>query len=193
VVTSESIAVTLQVIDVLEALGVPYAIGGSLASALHGMARATLDSDLVADLQPTQVPAFVHQLQEQFYVDEMVVANAIQRHTSFNLIHLETMFKVDIFIPKERPFDQQRLNRRISEKVADDSDEQICILSPEDTILAKLDWFRLGGEVSERQWRDILGVMKTQQAALDTDYLKQWAENLGVSDLLQQALAEMNS
>jgi hypothetical protein len=103
------------------------------------------------------------------------------------------MFKVDIFIPKERPVDQQRLNRRISEKVADDSDEQICILSPEDTILAKLDWFRLGGEVSERQWRDILGVMKTQQAALDTDYLKQWAENLGVSDLLQQALAEMNS
>jgi hypothetical protein len=126
-------------------------------------------------------------------VDEQAVRRAIEHRSSFNLIHLTTLFKVDIFIPKERPFDQQQLNRRISERISNDSNDQIWLLTPEDTILAKLDWFRLGGEVSERQWRDILGVMKIQQTALDTDYLKHWAENLGVSDLLEQALAEMKS
>jgi len=191
-VTSESIAVTLQVIDVLEALGVPYAIGGSLASALHGMARATLDSDLVADLQPTQVPAFVHQLQEQFYVDEMVVANAIQRHTSFNLIHLETMFKVDIFIPKERPFDQAQLARRQAHKVATDPERTAYVASAEDTILAKLEWYRLGGEQSERQWRDIRGVVQVQGDRLDYEYVSQQAAVLGVTDLWQKMLSELS-
>ena len=190
--TSESIAVTLQVIDVLEALGVPYAIGGSLASALHGMARATLDSDLVADLQPTQVPAFVHQLQEQFYVDEMVVANAIQRHTSFNLIHLETMFKVDIFIPKERPFDQAQLARRQAHKVATDPERTAYVASAEDTILAKLEWYRLGGEQSERQWRDIRGVVQVQGDRLDYEYVSQQAAVLGVTDLWQKMLSELS-
>lgn len=189
----EAVQVTRLVTGVLDELSVRYVIGGSLASIIHGMSRTTLDIDIVAEIRPHQVASFIAGLQDAFYMDEQTIRKAIEHQSSFNLIHLTTMFKVDIFIPKERPFDQQQLNRRISEKVADDSDEQICILSPEDTILAKLDWFRLGGEVSERQWRDILGVMKTQQAALDTDYLKQWAENLGVSDLLQQALAEMNS
>jgi len=189
----EAVQVTRLVTGVLDELSVRYVIGGSLASIIHGMSRTTLDIDIVAEIRPHQVASFIAGLQDAFYMDEQTIRKAIEHQSRFNLIHLTTMFKVDIFIPKERPFDQQRLNRRISEKVADDSDEQICILSPEDTILAKLDWFRLGGEVSERQWRDILGVMKTQQAALDTDYLKQWAENLGVSDLLQQALAEMNS
>jgi hypothetical protein len=120
-----------------------------------------------------------------------MIQQAIQRRGSFNLIHLNTMFKVDIFIPKGRPFDRQQFERRIAEKVGADRDRQIWVLSAEDVVLAKLEWFRLGGEVSERQWRDILGVMKTQQSALDIAYLKQWAQTLGVADLMERALEEL--
>ena len=130
-------------------------------------------------------------LQGAFYVDEQMIQQAIQRRSSFNLIHLTTMFKVDIFIPKGRPFDQQQLDRRISEQMGSDSGEQVWVLSAEDVVLAKLEWFRLGGEVSERQWRDILGVLKTQQTALDVVYLRQWAASLGVSDLNERTLEEL--
>jgi hypothetical protein len=101
------------------------------------------------------------------------------------------MFKVDIFIPKARPFDQQQLKRRKAEQIRPDSDEHIWVLTAEDVVLAKLDWFRLGGEVSERQWRDILGVLKTQQASIDVDYLRQWAQSLGITDLIERALKEI--
>jgi hypothetical protein len=189
-IESETIQVTLIVTNVLDELEVPYVIGGSMASIVHGMLRTTMDVDIIADLQPAQVEAFTAALREQFYLDKQAIQQAIAHQRSFNLIHLETMFKVDIFTPKERAFDRQQLTRRISESVGTESDKKIWVLTAEDVVLAKLDWFRLGGEVSERQWRDILGVLKTQQAALDIAYLRQWAEALQVADLLEQALAE---
>lgn len=150
-----------------------------------------MDVDLVADMRIEQVPSFVAALEAQFYVDEGSIRQAIERRGSFNLIHLPTMIKVDVFLPKNRPFDQQQLARRIAQPVSPDSGETIWILTAEDAILAKLDWFRMGGEVSERQWRDILGVMKTQREALDLAYLQLWAERLGVADLLERALEEL--
>lgn len=164
-----------------------------MASIVHGMLRTTMDVDIVADLPLTFVDQFVAGLQGAFYADEQMIRQAIQRRGSFNLIHLQTMFKVDIFIPKERPFDQQQLNRRISEQIGENPDERLWVLTAEDVVLAKLDWFRLGGEASERQWRDILGVMKTQQATLDMAYLEQWAKSLAVSDLLARALQELHN
>jgi hypothetical protein len=190
-IDSEALQVTLLVTNLLDELGIPYVIGGSMASIIHGMLRTTMDVDIVANIQSEEVPSFVSGLQDAFYADEQMIRQAIQRQSSFNLIHLSTMFKVDIFIPKSRPFDQQQLGRRIAEQIGPDSNEQIWVLSAEDIILAKLDWFRLGDEVSERQWRDILGVLKTQQDALDIDYLKQWAQSLGVADLMERALEEL--
>ncbi|MBE2222937.1 MAG: hypothetical protein IAF02_15435 [Anaerolineae bacterium] len=190
-IDSEVLQVTLLVTNLLDDQGIPYVIGGSMASIIHGMLRTTMDVDIVADIQPEQVFSFVSGLQDAFYADEQMIQQAIQHQSSFNLIHLSTMFKVDIFIPKKRPFDQQQLNRRIAEQIGPDTDEKIWVLSAEDVILAKLDWFRLGGEVSERQWRDILGVLKTQQKALDIDYLKQWAQSLGVADLMERALEKL--
>lgn len=190
-IDSEALQVTLLVTNLLDELGMPYVIGGSMASIIHGMLRTTMDVDIVVDMQPEQVSSFVFGLQDAFYADEQMIEQAIQRRSSFNLIHLSTMFKVDIFIPKKRPFDQQQLSRRKAEQIGSDSDEQIWVLSAEDIVLAKLDWFRLGGEVSERQWRDILGVLKTQQEKLDIDYLKQWAQSLNVSDLMERALEEL--
>ncbi len=147
----EPIAVTLLVIDVLEQLNIPYVIGGSLASARHGTARATLDSDLVVQMNDSHVSKFVSQLQDTFYADEMMVRNAIKNKSSFNLIHLETMFKVDMFIAKDDAFDRAQIDRRIAQAVAEDSDRKIYVLSAEDILLAKLRWYRMGREQSERQ------------------------------------------
>ncbi|WP_420629960.1 hypothetical protein [Candidatus Leptofilum sp.] len=189
-IDSEVLQVTLLITDALDKLEIPYVIGGSIASILHGTLRTTMDADIVVNMEAKHVKPFVASVQEQFYIDEQSLIQAIQRRSSVNLIHLETMFKVDIFIPKGRPFDQQQLNRRIPEQIRAKTGKTIWVLSAEDVVLAKLDWFRLGGEVSERQWRDILGVLKTQQARLDITYLKHWAQTLQVADLLERALSE---
>ncbi len=191
-VDGEALQVTQLVTRVLDSLDIRYVIGGSMASIVHGMIRTTMDVDIVADLNAEQVESFISGLQGVFYIDEQMILQAVQRRSSFNLIHLQSMFKVDIFIPKERPFDQQQLNRRVSEQIGDSPDDRLWVLTAEDIILAKLDWFRLGGGVSERQWRDILGVIKTQQATLNMAYLNQWANSLGVSNLLSLALQELD-
>ena len=184
----EPIAVTLLVIDVLEQLNIPYVVVGSLASAQHGTTRSTLDSDLVVKLNESHVPKLIPPLQAAFYADEKMALNAIRNNSSFNLIHLETMFKVDIFIAKDDVFDHVQIERRVPRTVAQDVNREIYVLSAEDTILAKLRWFRMGGEQSERQWRDVVGVVKVQGERLDYEYLHKMAVELQVEDLLVRLL-----
>jgi hypothetical protein len=185
---NEPVEVTLKVTTLLEQLGVPYLIGGSLASALYGMVRTTQDSDIVAEMRPEHIPAFVAALQDEFYIDDEMIASAIRRSSSFNIIHRETIFKVDVFIPRPRPFLQSQLNRAQRHTFTFANTISAKFASPEDTVLAKLEWYRLGGETSERQWRDILGVLKTRAGQLDLDYLRKWAAEINVSDLLERAL-----
>ncbi len=184
------IRVVLQVVRVLEKLGVHYAIGGSLSSSTHGIMRATMDADIIADLQPEHVQPFLAALSSEFYADEGTIRDAIYRHSSFNLIHYQTAFKVDLFIPKPRPFDQMQLTRRTAVVMGTEPGQQVYLTSPEDIVLAKLEWYRLGGEVSDRQWQDVIGVLTVQAEDLDLDYLRHWAEQLCVWDLLERALAE---
>lgn len=187
---ADPITVTLLVTRELERLGVPYLIGGSLASAVHGVYRATADADVVADLRPAQANPLAQALAGAFYVDEESIAEAIRHRRSFNVIHLDTMFKVDIFVSQARPFDRSQFERRVRQVVATDPERFGYFASAEDTVLAKLEWYRLGGEVSERQWRDILGVLKVQGEQLDLAYVRHWAGELTVMDLLEKALAE---
>jgi hypothetical protein len=184
----EPIAVTLQVVDALEQVGAPYVIGGSLASTIHGVVRTTLDTDIVADLSLDQAQPFADLLAGAFYLDIGAIRDAIRQRSSFNVIHLATMFKVDLFIPKGRLFDRQQMDRRQAWIADPDSGRTIYVASPEDTILTKLAWYRLGDEVSERQWRDTLGVLAVQGDRLDLAYMRHWAVALGVSDLLERAL-----
>jgi hypothetical protein len=187
---SEPIQVTLKVVTVFESLGIPYLIGGSLASAVHGIIRATMDADLVADINPTQISSLVSALGVEFYIDAGMILDAIQHTSSFNLIHLETMFKVDVFILKHRPFDQNQMQRRIVQSVGDGPDDWAYFSTAEDIILAKLEWFRAGGETSERQWRDILGVLDLQGNRLDLEYMQTWAAMLDLQDLLHKAIQD---
>ena len=187
---SEPIAVTMQVVETLETLGVPYLIGGSLASAVHGTVRATLDADIVADLRLDHADPLAQALGDAFYVDAEAVRDAIHHRSSFNVIHLETMFKVDVFVMKQRPFDHAQFDRRIEQVLATDPECTAYVASAEDTILAKLEWYRKGGQVSERQWRDVVGLFKVQGDLLDQVYLQKWGVALGVDDLLEGAMAE---
>lgn len=187
---NEPIAVTLLVIDALDALGVPYLIGGSLASAVHGVLRATLDTDLVADLRLEHAEPLARALGGTFYVDAESIREAVLHQRSFNVIHLETMFKVDVFVVKKRPFHHSQMERRMAQVIATDPDRTAYVATAEDTILAKLEWYRMGGDVSEQQWRDVLGVMKVQADRLDLAYLRQWAAQLNISDLLERAIKE---
>ncbi len=184
----ESTRITLLVTQVLEQLGIPYVVGGSLASSLHGVMRATLDVDIVADMHLNQISALEAALAPEFYADGDMMRDAIERRSSFNLIHYATSFKVDIFIRKVRPFDHIQFERRVRAVVASDPEQSIYVTSAEDIILAKLEWYRLGGEVSDRQWRDILGVMSVRAGDLDLAYLQRWANELQVADLLERAL-----
>jgi hypothetical protein len=189
----EPIDAALLVVDALEGLGIPYLIGGSLASALHGVVRATLDAAVLADMHPQHAEPFTRALGEAFYVDADMIRQAIRQRTSFNVIHLETMFKVDVFIPKDRPFDQVQLGRRQAHTVSRAAESRAYFATPEDVVLSKLEWYRMGGEQSGQQWRDVLGVLKAQGALLDHTYLRHWAQQLRISDLLDRALTEAGS
>jgi hypothetical protein len=152
------------------------------------MIRTTQDSDIVAEMRLEHLQPFVSALQAEFYVDDEMIADSIQHNSSFNIIHRETMFKVDVFIPRPRPFLQSQLARAQKQTFTFEREVSAKFASPEDTILSKLEWYRLGGEVSERQWRDILGVLKTRAGELDLAYLKKWASELKVADLLERVL-----
>jgi hypothetical protein len=189
-VQNEPVEVTLKVTGVFEKLAIPYLISGSLASTLHGMVRTTQDADIVVEMCPVHIRPFVSALEDEFYIDEEMIAEAIQHNSSFNIIHRDTMFKVDVFIPCPRPFLRSQLARAQKQTFIFETEVSAKFASPEDTILSKLEWYRMGGEVSDRQWRDILGVLKTQAGGIDLEYLRDWAKELKVTDLLERALTE---
>lgn len=197
---NEPVAVTLLVTQVLEALQIPYLIGGSIASIIHGEYRATNDADLLADVHPQHVAPLVQALSPAFLIRaedlRAAIRYAAQERTdphvrpSFSILHTATAFKVDVFLVRERPFERSELARRVHALVAIDPEQRAYVATAEDMILAKLEWYELGNRVSDQQWRDLLAMLKVQGVQLDMAYLRRWAGALGVSDLLEQALRD---
>jgi hypothetical protein len=177
---------------ILQSLDIRFFVGGSVASSYHGAARSTMDVDLVANLQPAKIQPFVSRLDsEDYYVNQSAIEDAVKRASCFNVIHLASSFKVDIFILKNREFDKSSMKRARPGKVDLQSGFEVPIASAEDTILSKLEWYRLGNEVSERQWDDVTRVMKILGQAADRDYLERNATDLGVADLLEKLIREL--
>ncbi len=188
---SDPVLVVAKLATAFDALGIQYVVGGSLASSVYGIPRATQDVDLVADLRMPDASKLARALSDEFYVDVDMIRDAISRQRSFNVIHLATLFKADIFVMKEDAWSVEEMTRaRLEQLEGPLGPLTIRFASPEDTLLHKLVWFRLGDEISDRQWKDILGVLRVQGELLDHDYLDRWAPKLGVLDLLTRARAQ---
>jgi hypothetical protein len=191
-VAGDPLAVVALLARQLAGMSVDHYMVGSLASSLYGVPRSTQDADLVAAVPAGEASRFAAAMSDalsgEFYIDEEAVRDAVAAGASFNVIHLGTMFKADVFMAGADNWSRSQMQRaRVHEIAAGTGTFSIKVASPEDTILHKLHWFRLGDETSERQWTDVLGVIRIQGDLLDAVYLDRFAAALGVSDLLRRA------
>jgi hypothetical protein len=174
----------------LRGLGVRHYVGGSVASTIHGAIRSTMDVDLVCELRADQIEPFLAAFGDDFYVSGPAVRQAVERRSCFNLVHLPTAYKVDVFVSRDRPFDRQAMDRAILLSVTVDDPWQMPVATVEDSIVAKLEWFRLGDETSQRQWDDVSRLTALHAEALDLAHMRRMAESVGVIDLLDRLLGQ---
>lgn len=183
--------VALKVAKALEHIGCEYFVGGSLASSLQGEPRATNDIDIVVAMMGHKVRPFSQALGPDFEVDEEMLRDAIRHTSCANIFYLPTITKIDLFAVGPSAYDEVEFSRRKPVRVR--TDEILFVKSAEDTVLRKLLWFRQGGEVASKQWRDVIQVLRVNASTLDTNYLQLWAGKLYVDDLLARAHEAANS
>lgn len=182
--TDDLLAALLPVASALQRMGVPFYVGGSVASTFHGAIRSTFDVDVICDLRPEHVERFLSAFGSDFYVSATAVRAAVERRSCFNLIHLPTAFKVDMFVSRDRSFERAALERAMPQRLAEGEDAKVPVATAEDVIVAKLEWFRRGDEASERQWDDVARLFALLGSTLDLGHMRRMAESLGVEDLL---------
>ena len=182
----QHVRIAIRVGELFDEIGLRHMVCGSIASSIHGEPRSTNDIDFVVEFGEDDVAGLAAALSDEFFVDAEALAEATRSVTSCNVIHRDTGIKVDVFRLREREFSRTELSR-CTRQLAAPPDRKLSVASPEDMILTKLEWFRKGGEVSDRQWRDVCGLLKLQAGRLDEPYLRMWAPELGVDDLLERA------
>ena len=186
----ELVVALTPLIDVLDRLAIAWYVGGSVASTVHGRFRATNDVDVIANLREEHADSLRTALEADHYVDEESIRDAVRQRSSFNLVHFGTGLKIDVFVATDTAYEASVRDRRVSQPIGGTgSTRRLWIASAEDTILAKLGWYRRGGGISDRQWRDVQGVIELRGPELEVEYLNRWAPVLGVAELLEQALA----
>jgi hypothetical protein len=190
-VADDALSIVERLSRVFEELGIVYLVGGSVASVRYGEIRSTNDVDFVATLGIPHATQLARRLEGAWYADVDSMAEAIRTLGSFNLIDFQTMLKADVFVAGRDEFTQSQLERRRRESLGPPEDPvEAFVASAEDIVLQKLRWYRMGGEVSDRQWRDVKGVLVYQSGSLDDAYMDRWATALGISDLLLRARAD---
>jgi hypothetical protein len=174
---------------VIEDMGLRYFVTGSTATIFYGEPRFTNDIDVVVDLPESQIADFCRRFpKNDFYLSETAAYDAVRRKTQFNIIHPASGLKVDVIVPESNPFNQSRFSR--IRRLHTQDDFEACFTSPEDAIIKKMEYYRLGG--SEKHLRDITGVLKTCPVPIDTGYITKWAGQMGLEDIwtaIQQRLA----
>lgn len=172
-----------------DAAGIPYLVGGSVASTVHGEPRGTLDVDFAVHMEPAQAEGLRAALAERFIVDVLSIREAALAKRMFNAIHSELFVKADVHVRESTGHSKAEMDRAMEVELTG-AGGLVRVASPEDVVLRKLWWFREGGEVSERQWRDVLGVLRVRGDRLELDHMERWAGALGVEELLSRALGE---
>jgi hypothetical protein len=185
-VGENAIDIALKVALALTTVGAEYFLGGSLASSLQGEPRATNDIDFVISLPLGKIGELTAALGDDFEVDVDTLRDALLRASCANAFYLPVVTKIDFFGRGYEAFDESEFSRRQTTTVTA-SGESLVVKTPEDTVLRKLLWFREGGEVSEKQWRDIVSVLQISGDKMDQTYLAGWASRLHVTDLLERA------
>lgn len=181
------------VVEALDALGIEYHIGGSVASSSHGVPRATNDVDIVVDLRREHVKPLCDALGDAYYASPALLNDAVARRSSANLIHFATGYKVDVFVLDDTPYHKMAFSRHVERHLGNaPSARRYRVSTPEDSVLQKLLWYRAGGESSDRQWSDVTGLLRARGESLDATYLDRWARDLGVDDLLREARRQVN-
>lgn len=172
-----------------DAAGIPYLVGGSVASTVHGEPRGTLDVDFAVHMGEAKAEALHAALADRFIVDVESIRDAARAKRMFNAIDAELFVKADVHVREAFGHSKAEMDRAIEVELAVASGP-VRVAGPEDVALRKLWWFREKGEVSDRQWRDVLGVLRARGGGLEFDHMERWADELGVGDLLSKALAE---
>src|SRR5216683_501132 len=187
----ENLRVVREVAGVFDRLAIPYALGGSVASSVHGINRFTRDADLSAEPFPGREGEFAGSFGPDYYLSVPAIRDAVRDRSCFNIINTSTGFKIDVFVRKDRAFERSAMERRLSVMLPDLPEQPMSFVTAEDAILFKLEWYRLGNEALDQQWKDIIGILKVQGGKLDETYLDHWAAELKVTDLLAKARQEV--
>lgn len=178
--------------EILDNLNIPYYLGGGLASSFWGERRQTEDADIAVILKPDKVEQLITALSTEFYVSENAIDDAMRGFTNtFNVIHTASVIKADIYPLQQNDFELSAMSRRIQVQLFS-TNQTIYIISPEDIILQKLRWYKIADNYFQKQWRDILGVLKARRKILDFDYLRLWSDLLKLTPEMEKALDETN-
>ena len=187
------IALALDVARTLDALGIPYVLGGSLASSIMGEPRSTVDIDMAVRLDSVSLEPLLEATRTEFYVPEDAARSATEAASSFNMVHRAGALKVDLFVLGDGVLDRRQLARRVRMVVSVDPASELWVTSAEDQVLRKLEWYRSGGGVSDRQWRDVVGILSVQSGRLDVVDLTRTAEAVGLGTLFSRALGDVEA
>ena len=182
-----------RLLAALDRLEILYAVGGSLASSVHGIPRATVDVDLVVDLPDSKIGPLVEDLKAEFFAEADAVRDAVRTGRSFNLIHYKSTYKFDLFPLPDNPYYRTEFDRRfeVDFSIAENKSLRFSVVTAEDAVLTKLVWYQGGGEVSTLQWNDLRGIVRLRRQELDWAYLRHWAAYLQVNELLNRLLDEI--